>query len=85
MRESARRITERMKDYNVRDHTAQVWNHSLEKSHKNFNTTDLKLLIRIFIIINKNLKLPKRCGSSVVDLRLTLNTHEKSVQLKLFS
>ena len=60
MRESARRIAERIKGYNVRDHTSQVWNHSIEKSHKNVNTIDFK---RIFIIIKENGKLPKRYGS----------------------
>ena len=38
MRESARRIAERIQDHNVRDHTSQVWNHSKEKSHNNFST-----------------------------------------------
>ena len=61
--ESAHRITEKIKDSNGRDHTSQVWNHSIEKSHRMSTPQTLKLLIRIFIIINENGKLPKRYGS----------------------
>ena len=46
--ESARRITERIKDHNGRDHTSQVWNHSIEKSHKNVNTIDFKIIDKNF-------------------------------------
>ena len=64
--ESTRRIIERIKDNNRRDHTSNVLKHSMEKSHKNVNTIYLirifKLLIRIFIIINENGKLSKRYG-----------------------
>ena len=63
--ESAHWITEKIKDPNGRDHTSQVWNHSIEKSHRMSTPQTLKLLIRIFIIINENGKLPKRCGSKI--------------------
>ena len=46
--ESARRITERIKDHNGRDHTSQVWNHSIEKSHKNVDTIDFKIIDKNF-------------------------------------
>ena len=63
MGESARRITERIKDHNGRGHTSHVWNHSIRKSHKNVNTINFKIFVSIFIIINENGKLPKHCGS----------------------
>ena len=72
-----------MKDYNVRDHTSQVWNHSLEKSHKNFNTTDFKVIDQNFDNNKQKLKIAEALW--IKDLRSMLNTHEKSVQLKLFS
>ena len=65
MGERARGITEKIKDPNGRDHTSQVWNHSIEKPHRMSTPQTLKLLIRIFIIINENGKLPKRCGSKI--------------------
>ena len=46
--ESTRPVTEKIKDHSGRDHILHVLKHSL------------KLLIRIFIIINENGKLPKR-------------------------
>ena len=46
--ESVRRITERIKDHNGRDHTSQVWNHSTEKSHKNVKTIDFKIIDKNF-------------------------------------
>ena len=42
--ESARRITQKIKDHNGRDITSQVWNHSIEKSHKNISTIDFKII-----------------------------------------
>ena len=42
--ESACQITERIKDHNGRNHTLQVWSHSIEKSHKNVNTIDFKII-----------------------------------------
>ena len=63
------------------DHTLQLWNHSIEKSHKNVNTIDLT-------IIDKNLHNNKRKRKTaealwIKVLRLTLNTQEKSVELKI--
>ena len=42
--ESACQIAERIKDHNGRNHTLQVWSHSIEKSHKNVNTIDFKII-----------------------------------------
>ena len=61
--ESARRITERIKDHNGRDHISQVWNHSIQKSHKNLNTIYFKIIDKIFILIKENRKLAKRYRS----------------------
>ena len=48
MGECARRITERIKDHNGRDHTSEVWNHSIEKSQKNVNTIEFKIIDKNF-------------------------------------
>ena len=76
MRESARRITERIKDHNGRDHTSQVWNHSIEKSHKN-------VIDKNFHNNKRKLKIAEALW--IKDLRPTLNTQEKSIQLKLLN
>ena len=46
--ESACQITERIKDHNGRNHTLQVWSHSIEKSHKNVNTIGFKIIDKNF-------------------------------------
>ena len=48
MRETARRITKRIRDYNGRDHALHVLKHSIEKSHKNVNTIDFKIIDKNF-------------------------------------
>ena len=48
--ESARRITETTKDYNGRDIASM--DHSIEKSHKNVNTTYLKIIDKNIVIRN---------------------------------
>ena len=81
--ESACRITERIKNHNGKDHTLQVWNHSIEKSHKNVNTIDFKIVDKNF----NNNKLKRKIAEAlrIKDLKPTLNTQEKSIQLKLFN
>ena len=81
--ESARRITERIKDHNGRDHTSQVWNHSIEKSHKNVNTIDFKIIDKNFHNNKRKRKIAEALW--IKDLRPTLSTQEKSIQLKLFN
>ena len=83
VRESARRITERIKDHNGRDHTSQVWNDSIEKSHKNINTIDFKISDKNFHNNKRKRKIAK--ALLIKGLRPTLNTPEKSIQLKLFN
>ena len=46
--EIARRIVERIKDHNGRDHTPHVLKHSIEKSHKNVSTIDFKIIDKNF-------------------------------------
>ena len=46
--QSARRIIERIKDHNARDHTSHVLKHNIEKSHKNVNTIDFKITDKNF-------------------------------------
>ena len=83
MGESARRITERIKDHNGRGHTSHVWNHSIRKSHKNVNTINFKIFDKYF---HNNKRKPKIAEALwIKDLRPTLNTQEKSIQLKLFN
>ena len=70
MGESARQITEKVKDNSGRDHTLHVLKHSIEKSHKNVNT-------------KRKQKIAEALWMK--DLRSTLNTQEKSIQIKLFN
>ena len=42
--ESAHRITEIIKCHSSRDHSSHVLKHSIEKSHKNVNTIDFKII-----------------------------------------
>ena len=81
MGESASRITERTKEHNGRDHTLQVWNHSIEKSHKNVNNIDF------FDNNFHNNKRKRKIAEAlwIKDPRLTLNTREKSIQPKRFN
>ena len=80
--ESARRITKRIKDHNDRDHTSHVLKHSIEKSHTNVNTTDFKIIDKNFHNNKRKWKIAQALW--IKDLRPTLNTQEKSIQLKLF-
>ena len=81
--ENARRITKRTKDHTGRDHTSQVWNHSIEKSQKNVSSIDFKIIDKNFYNNERKRKISKALW--IKDLRPTLNTHEKSIQIKLFN
>ena len=81
--ESARRIIERIKDHNDRDHTSHVLKHSIEKSHKNVNTIEFEIIGKNFHNSKRKRKIAEALW--VKDLRPTLNTQEKSMQLKLFN
>ena len=66
--------------YNGRDYTSHVLKHSIEKSHKNVNTIDFKIIDKNF----RNSKRKRKIADAlwIKDLRPTLNTQEKSIQLK---
>ena len=81
--ESARRITERTKEHNGRDHTSQVWNHSIQKSHKNVNNIDFKVIDNNFHNNKRKRKIAEALW--IKDLRLTLNTQKKSIPPKRFN
>ena len=83
MGESARRIREKIKDHNGRDHTSQVWSHGIEKPHKNVNTIDFKIIDKNFHNNRQKWKIAKALW--IKDLRPTLKMKEKSIQLKLFN
>ena len=46
--EGAFQIVERITDHNGKDHTSHVLKHSIERSHKNVNTTDFKIVDKNF-------------------------------------
>ena len=75
--ESSHQITERIKDQNGRDHTSHVWNLSIEKSHKNVNTIDFKIIDKNLHIGKQKRKVAKPLW--IIDLRSKLNTQEKSI------
>ena len=80
--ESASRITEKIKDHNGRDHPSHILKHSIEKSHKNVNTIDFKIIYNFH-----NNKQKQKIAKSlwIKHLRPTLNKQEISIQLKLFN
>ena len=79
----ARRITEKIKGHNGRDPTSHVLKHSTEKSHKNVSTIDSKIIDKNFHNNKRKRKIAEALW--IKDLRPTLNTQEKSIQLKLFN
>ena len=83
VRQSASRITEIIKDHSGRDHASHVLKHSMEKSHKNVNTTDFKIIDKNFHNNKRKRKIAE--ALRIKDIRPTLNTEEKSIQLKLFN
>ena len=80
--ESGRRISERVKDHNGRDLKSHILRHLIESGHANVSYEDFK-------IIGKNLNNDHWKGRIAESLlikekRSTLNSHGKSVPLKLF-
>ena len=81
--ESGRRIAERVKDYNGRDHKSHILKHSFETGHRHVISSDFSIISNNF---NGNKR--KRKVSEwllIKQLRPTLNIHDKSVPLKLFN
>ena len=76
---SAFPITDRIKDHNGRDHTLNVLKHSIEKSNKNVNTIDFKIIDKNFHNGKQKRKIAKALW--IKDLRQRLKTQEKSSQL----
>ena len=81
--ESGRRISEHVKDHNVRDLKSHILRHSVESGHANVIYEDFKIIAKNF---NKN-HCKRRIAESLLikEKRPTLNTHDKSVPLKLFN
>ena len=81
--ESGRRISECMKDYNNRDLKSHIVRHCLESGHANISYKDFTIIAKNF---NNNHWKCKIAESLLIkEKRPTLNTHDKSVLLKLFS
>ena len=79
--ESGRRISERIKDNNGRDLKSHILRHTVESGHANVSYEDFKIIAKNF---NNNLR--KIAESLLIkEKRPTLNTHDKSVPLKLFN
>ena len=75
--ESAHRITERIKYHCSRDNSSHVLKHGIEKSHKNVNIIDFKIIDKNF---HNNKRKPKIAEALwIKDIRPTLNTQEKSI------
>ena len=81
--ESGRRISEIIKDHNGRDLKSHILRHSVESGHANVSYEDFKIIAKNF---NNNHWKRKIAESLLIkEKRPTLNTHDKSVPLKLFN
>ena len=81
--ESRLRISERIKDHNVRVLKSHILRHSVESGHANVSCEDFKIIAKNF----NNNHWKRRIVESLLikEKRPTLNTHDKSVPLKLFN
>ena len=81
--ESGCRISERIKDHNGRDQKSHISRHSLEFGHVNVSYEDFKIIAKNF----NNNHWKHRIAESLLikEKRPTLNSHDKSVPLKLFN
>ena len=82
--EGACRIHERIKDHNGRYHKSYMLKHSIEKHHAHGAQENFKITAKN---LNFNNKWKRKILESlwIEDLRATLNSQDKSVQLKLFN
>ena len=81
--ESGRRISGHIKDHNGRNLTSHILRHSVEYGHLNVRYEDFKTIAKNF---NNNHWKRKIAESLLIkEKRLTLNTHDKSVPLKLLT
>ena len=80
--ENGRRISERIKDHNGRDLKSNILRHSVESGYVNDSYEDFKIIANF----NNNHWKHKIAESLLIkEKRPTLNTHDKSVPLKLFN
>ena len=81
--ESGRRISEGIKDHNGRDLKSHILRHAAECGHANVSYKDFKIITKNF---NNNHWKCKIAESLLIrEKRTTLNTHGKSVHLKLLN
>ena len=83
IRESARRIIERIKDHGGRDIKSHVSKHSSEKEHVEVTQEDFKIICRNF----ENNRLKRNIAEALLikQKRSCLNVQDLSVELKLLS
>ena len=81
--ETKRRLSERVLYHNGRDAKSHLVKHAIEKSHKYPKIEDFNVIGKGY----KNNTFKRKVAESlfIKDVRPTLNTHEKSVPLKLFN
>ena len=79
--ESVRRLIETIKDHTNSVHTSHVLKHSIKKSHKSVNNIGFKIIDNNFHNNKRKRKIAEALW--IKDIRPTLNTQEKSIQLKL--
>ena len=81
--ESGGRISECIKDHNIRDLKSHILRHSVESEHANVSYEDFKIIAKNF---NNNSWKRKIAESLLIkEKRLTLSIHDKLVPLKLFN
>ena len=81
--ESGRRIEERVKDRNGRDHNLHILKHSLETEHENVKRSNFSIISENFNGNKRKQKIAKLL--LIKQLRPTISIHDKSVPLKLFN
>ena len=81
--ETSRRVSERIKDHNGRDLKSHILRHFVESGHANVSYEDFKMIAKNF----NNNHWKRRVAESLLikEKRPTLNTHDKSVAIKLFN
>ena len=79
--ETAQRLSERVLDYNGRDSKSYLVKHAIEKCYKYPKIEDFNAIGKSYT--NNNFKRNVAESLLIKDVRPTLNTHDKSVPLKL--
>ena len=78
---SGRRIAEKVKDHNGRNHKSHILKQFLETGHEHVTSSDFSVIYKYF---NRNKRKRKIAESLLIEqLRPTLNIHDISVLLKL--